>query len=167
MTIKYAEITIIRNIEEEHIFTTLTRYFGYENNCNDNDTIIINFDDGYICDIKDEYTDKKYIFTLYSKQFPIYFEKNKKDTLFWKYSIDNILHVNTMFKNHKSYKLESSIYNMIYYHYCRGIKKDIFSILRIKSNEDKPRFILAYDDILFDKSDIIYLTDCIFKERFD
>ena len=44
MSVKYAEITIIRNIEEEDIFRTLSRYFGYENTSNDNDTIIITFD---------------------------------------------------------------------------------------------------------------------------
>ena len=80
MSIKYVEITIIRNIQEENIFRSLSRYFGYENTSNDNDTIIITFDDGTICDTKDEYIDKKFEFAVlgYDHSFPIYLKKNKK-----------------------------------------------------------------------------------------
>jgi hypothetical protein len=87
MCIKYAEITIIRNIEEENVFRTLSRYFGYENTSNDNDTIIIEFDDGTIYDIKDEYIDKKFEFITLGHDywFPIYFEiDQEKRTLFYK-----------------------------------------------------------------------------------
>jgi hypothetical protein len=82
MSIKYAEITIIRNLEEESIFRGLFRVLGYENTTNDKDTIIINFDDGTICDTKDEYIDKKYDFSLlgHDHWFPINFKK-VKDTL--------------------------------------------------------------------------------------
>jgi hypothetical protein len=168
MTIKYAEITIIRNIKDESIFTTLTRYFGNENNCNENDIIIITFDDDYICDIRDEYIDKKYTFGIQGKhhKFPIYFKSNKKETLFYKNPVDLKLNFNTIFKTYKKYKqytIDRSVFNMIYHDTS---KQEMFSILRIKSNEETPRFMLAYDDILFDNTDIIYLTDCIFKNRF-
>ena len=70
-----------------------------------------------------------------------------------------------IFENYnKNYNREASEYNLIYETYDN---KELFSICRIKSNEEKPRFILAYDETIFDKSDIIYLTDCIFKKKFD
>ncbi len=74
MCIKYAEITIIRNIEEENVFRTLSRYFGYENTTDNKDMIIIIFDNGSIYDTKDEYIDKKYNFGQfgYIHKFPIY-----------------------------------------------------------------------------------------------
>ena len=57
------------------IFRSLSRYFGYENTSNDNDTIIITFDDGTICDTKDEYIDKKIEFGErgHTYEFPMYF----------------------------------------------------------------------------------------------
>ncbi|MEB3214327.1 MAG: hypothetical protein VKL39_23460 [Leptolyngbyaceae bacterium] len=41
MSIKYADITIIRNLEQENIFRRFERYFGYENTTNNKDIIII------------------------------------------------------------------------------------------------------------------------------
>jgi len=87
MTIKYAEITIIRNLEQEDIFRSFKRYFGYENTTNDKDIIIMEFDDGTICDTKDEYVDKKFEFSVlgHDHLFPIYFKINEKNiTLFYK-----------------------------------------------------------------------------------
>lgn len=173
MSIKYAEITIIRNIEEENIFRGIIRYFGYENITNDKDTIIIVFDDGTMYDIKDEYENKdfKFAVTGYNHNFPIYFEiRDKKTTLFYKspkYVDDKKkLDFNPIFKGCKNYdknQVIASIYNIIYEDIH---KKDQFGIVRLKSNEEKPRYKLAYNDSIFDKSDMIYLTDCIFKQIF-
>ena len=72
-----------------------------------------------------------------------------------------------IFKNCKNYNkdsVDSSEYNLIYETYD---KIELFAICRIKSNEEKPRFILAYDETIFYKSDIIYLTVCIFKKKFN
>ena len=60
MPIKYAEITIARNLEEENWFNYLKRLTGNENIVNDNDTIIILFEDGSISDVKSEYVDKQF-----------------------------------------------------------------------------------------------------------
>jgi len=173
MTIKYAEITIIRNLEEEDIFSTLTRYFGYENRTNDKDIIIITFDDGTICDTKDEYIDKKYKFGAlgYKHEFPIYFNTDKTGSLslFYKNPIEKnkteTLNFNSIFKNYYKYKTqqhESSIFNLIYEDIN---KKELLAMCRIKSTEEKPRFLLAYDNIIFDKSDIIYFVDYLFKNK--
>lgn len=170
MNIKYAEITIIRNIEEENIFSSLSRYFGYENTTNNNDTIIISFDDETVCDTKDEYIDKKFEFGSlgYKHEFPIYFHTDKGKLLFYKNPIEidgkQKLNFNYIFKNYckyKNQKYEPSIFNVIYH----DISKELFAICRIKSNEEKPRFSLAYDDTIFDKTDIIYFVDYLFKSK--
>lgn len=172
MTIKYAEITVIINIEEEHIFSTLSRYFGYENTTNDKDIIIITFEDGSITDNKYEYIDKKYKFGPldYSHEFPIYFDSNKgKQLLFYKNPFEKddkeILNFKPIFKNYNKNKNQQyipSIFNLIYEDFD---KKELFAICRIKSTEEKPRFLLAYDNTIFDRSDIIYLVDYIFKSK--
>lgn len=173
MSIKYAEITIIRNLEEQNIFTTLTRYFGYENQINNNDTIIMTFDDGTICDIKDEYKDLNYKFGLINwpeHWFPGYFDLNNKITLFYKRpkEVNGVkkLDFKPIFNDYKNHycSKDSSKFNMIYEDYN---KKEKLAICRVKSNEDKPRFLLAYDIDIFDRSDIIYLVDCIFKRKYD
>lgn len=174
MSIKYADITIIRNLEQEDIFRSFARYFGYENTTNDKDIIIMEFDDGTICDIKDEYVDKNFEFSVlgHDHGYPIYFKKNEKNiTLFYKkpYVKDEkkTLDFNKIMKNCKKCNtksdIESSEFNLMYETYDN---KELFAICRIKSNEEKPRFILAYDSDILDRSDIIYLVDCIFKQKF-
>lgn len=175
MTIKYADITIIINIEEEGIFSTLVRYIGGENTVSDKDNIIIEFDDGTICDTRDEYIDKKYKFEeLYHLSiYPIITfvpanVQTEGNTM--KLYYNNTLNFSKIFKNHKKWKnyqdsklFDSSRYDMIYENIN---KKEILSILRLKSNADKPRFIIAYDSNILDKSNLIYLVDCIFKHKF-
>jgi len=173
MSIKYAEITIIRNLEEENIFRSLSRFIGYENITNDKDTIIISFDDGTICDTRDEYIDKKFEFSMlgHDHWFPIYFTVDETlETLFYKKpdckNGEKRLDFRKIFKDCKKYysnQNEPSKYNMIYE---TVLKIELFAICRIKSNEEKPRFLLAYDENLFDKSGIIYLVDRIFKQEF-
>ena len=173
MSFKYAEITIIRNITDEDIFRTLSRYFGYENTNNDNDTIIMTFDDGPICDTKDEYKDLKYKFSKeisLETWFPIYFELNNKTTLFYKkpYVKDgqkqlDFKKILGILKNFNKDSTAESEYNIIYEDIY---KKDIFAICKLNSNEEKPRFLLAYDSDILNRNDIIYLVDCIFKHKF-
>jgi len=175
MTIKYVEVTIIRNIEEENVFRTLSRYLGYENTSNDNDTIIMEFDDGTICDTKDEYIDKKFKFSVlgHDNWFPIYFKIDEENcTLFYKRpDLNNnkqkSLDFRKILKNYKNYNTTSRVaseYNMIYETHD---KIESFAVSKIKSNEEKPRFVIAYDELILDKSDIIYLTNCIFNKKFN
>jgi hypothetical protein len=169
MTIKFAEITIIRNIEED-IFRSVFRYFGYENQTIDNDIIIIDFGDGTICDTRDEYKDLNFKFAQqgHNHDFPIYFkQKDDLKTLFYRNPTindkgDRILKFD-VFKKYKDFKKVPSKYNLIYEDIN---KKEIFSILKISSNEEKPRFMLGYEDTILNRDDIIYLADCIFKQKF-
>jgi hypothetical protein len=166
MTIKYAEVTIIINQNEETIFEPIFRFFGYENIFTDNDIIIISFDDGTVCDVRDEYeNNNKFKFACkgHDHLFPINFEINGK-TFFYKRPIivDGVKKINfdKIMKDNKKYKKELSIHNVIFSNYY---DIDVFAIVKISSNKEKPRYHVAYDDEYFDKSSLIYLTDYFFR----
>jgi hypothetical protein len=164
MPIQYSEITIIRNIEEENIFRTLSRYFGNENYTIDIDTIIIHFYDDTICDVKTEYIDKNYTFgkidNLYNK--PTYL-LNNNNIFYYKRPLKFVLNFNALFKNYEKYKVcksDLSINNFIYSVFRENevYGHEVLGLLRLKTNEEKPRYLLAHDDTYFDKSDIVYLV---------
>jgi hypothetical protein len=172
MPIKYAEITIIINTEKETIINYFNRLFGNENKTNDNDTIIILFDDGIIIDVKKEYKNTNTNIIMGPRRFntnsPIYFEiTDKNETFFSKtptidYSGNLRLDSKPIFANNKKHittKKEPSSYNCIFE---RG-NNQVLAIVKIKSSEDKPRFLLAYDDEYFKKEHIIYFINCIFS----
>ena len=182
MTIKYAEITIIFDTENEGLFGNLKRnWFGWETFCDEETNIIISFDDKNIC-VKDELKHCKFkFFEGFSSILPLHFEvkekKEKKEkyrhTYFKREPIkqkDENLHLDfkTIFTSEirKKYKLAPSCFNCIYY--CiKNNNQDVFSILKIYSNEDKPRFLLAYDSDEFSNEEIIYLVNCIFKNKYN
>jgi hypothetical protein len=162
MSIKYADITIMCNLQKDNIFNTLIGFIGHENTINDNDSIIITFEDGTICNTKDEYIDKKYNFSI-SKcgHYPRYFETDNKKTLIYKKpNIKNnfkIVKFSEIFKDYTSYrnKVVSSVYNVIYKDINENEKLAIFKFKC--NNKDNLKFKLAYHNDYFDKSDIIYL----------
>ena len=186
MPIKHAEITVVF---EDNMMNSVNRLLGLENALAENDRIIISFDDdGYVCDTKDKciikllldddgfVCDKKKegaakIFKIgppgFQKIFPVYF--NIGDHLLIKNKISNnkVLDYKRLFKhNIKSTTTVKvpSIYNVIY-HAILNI--DVFAIVKIKSNEKTPRYLLAYDDVYFERADVIYFVNCMFKHLFD
>lgn len=178
MTITYGEITIIRNLEEETIYNFISRNFGNENTIKDNDNIIIQFDDNSMYDTKkDKNIDINIKFggKHYEYGKPMYFDISN-NTLFYKVPISNNeiipckrLNFKKIFSNYEKYdnsKCEPSIFNIIYYKVRDFLEEDLFSIVRIKSNEKKPRFLIAYDDKYFNKDEIIFLIDCLFKNKY-
>ena len=173
MPIIYAEITIARNLEEENWFNYFKRMAGNENIVNDNDTIIILFEDGSISDVKSEYVDKQFEMgpKIYQRDFPLYFNKKDGVTLFFKRPTvkpdgNLMLDFKPIFKDNPKYCTLTkvpSVYNAIYKDMVVG---DIFAVVKNGPNERSPRYLLAYDDRYFEKSDIIYFVSCIFKGIF-
>lgn len=160
---------IFRNIIEEPIYGTLFRYLGYEYWVEKQDTILIIFDDDTICDTKNEYIDKHYKFDKTENVYPLHFKTDKIE-LFYKIPIDlngrKSINFKPIFKNCTKIKhkmLEDSIFNMIYQDIGMN---EVLSLIKIKSNEEKPRYLMAYDEKIFCKSDIIYLIENIFRLRF-
>ena len=170
MPIKYAEITIVRNLEEESWLSYFKNLIGQEDIININDTIIISFDDGTVSETKRELIDKQFKFGPkgYPQDYPLYFEKPDKHTLFLKRPIikeDGNLKIDfkPIFKNYQNFntsKKEPSIYNAIYEDVCIG---QVFAIVKKGYNQ---RYLLAYDDEYFDKSDINYFVNIIFTNSF-
>lgn len=177
---RYGEITIIRNLEEENVFKTMFRYFGYESIFNPNDTIILLLENDIIYDVTNEYSNTIYSFgssNLTNNLFPMYFKKNDtklgvyNKTAFYREpkTLNGIkqLAFGQIFKDYIKYNkdnVESSVYNVIY----EDVNKNtMFSILKFKCNEDCPRFMLAYDETYFDNLELDCLINHIFRNKFD
>lgn len=181
MTIKYAEITIIFDTKNEPLFTNLVRnWLGYETFCHENSDIIISFDDGTLSCVKDEFKDCNFKFFVgISTLLPLHFEQGNREkekyrnTYFQRQpekKVDGNLHLDfkKIFSSEmiKKYKMDASCFNCVYY--CiKNNNQDVFSILKIYSNENKPRFLMAYDSDEFNRDELIYLVNCIFKNKYN
>jgi hypothetical protein len=172
MSIKYAEITIVRNLGKENWFNYCKRLMGNENIVNDNDTIIILFEDGSICDVNREYVDKHFKVGPkgYQKDYPAYFNKKDGQVLFFKTPKvkDGLLTMNfkPIFKDYRNFLTLTKVaseYNAIY----EGVENnEVFAIVKNGADERSPRYLLAYDECYFERSDMIYFVKCIFKGNF-
>ena len=173
MPIKYGELTIIYNKEEIKLFTNILIWLNYEEKPPKKSKYIFLFDDGEICDSDDKFTDFNFNFNILSiKPMPLWFEKEikYKNTYFYKHPIkdknnNHLLDFNKLFMSYSKYSFNikiASIFNSIYYKYSLSSEKEIFGIIRIKSNEYMPRFQFAYDSDEFTKEEIVYLIHYIF-----
>ena len=170
MPIKYAEITISRNLEEETWLSYFKNLIGEENIITNNDTIIISFDDGYITDTKSVLVDKHFEFGRkgYQTDYPIYFNKPEKHLLLLQQPVlrngSMYMNFNDIFKDDPNFATiikTPSIYNTIY-QIC-GTDKQFFALAK---NGHNYRYLLAYDDSYFDKSDINYFIHTIFTDSY-
>jgi len=169
MPIKYAEITIVRNLEKEGWGSYFKNLIGEENIITNNDTIILSFEDGTVGDTKTGCIDKQFTFgsECYRGIYPIYFKKPGDKLLFLQHPrIENGLmkmDFKPIFKDCSKFntsKKEASIYNAIY----EDISvKEVFGIVKNGYNH---RYLLAYDDTYFDKSAIFYFIHCLFTNSF-
>jgi hypothetical protein len=178
MPIKYAEITIIFNEEKETMKNYFNRIlFGNENKTNDNDNIIILFDDESIYDTKNIENIKSHKKInmgpkYYNRSVPMHFEIEPLKLYFFSKEptiINNIpkLNFKPIFSNSHKFltsKREPSEFNIVYYQLLKK-DNDSLAIVKIKSSETKPRFLVAYDDTYFEKEDIIYFISYIFCEK--
>lgn len=170
MPIKYAEITISRNLEEESWLSYFKNLIGEENIITDNDTIIISFDDGYITDTKSVLVDKKFDFGVKcpNSVYPIYFNKPDKHLLSLEPARlrdgNKYMTFNNIFKDDPKFATiikVPSVYNTIYH--VSGTERQYLSVLK---NGHNHRYLLAYDDSYFDKSDLIYFIHKLFTDSF-
>lgn len=181
MSIKYGEITIIRDLENETYGNYFARVFGYEPSISNENTdkIILLLEDGTISEIETNIKCNNikfnHVLSICGMIYPSYIEiKNHKKTIFYKKSevIDGEqrLSFTAIFSNYTNFKntnKEGSCYNCIYYMHSYPDKKDVFSILKVKSNEAKPRYIIAYDETVLSLSDVYYLINCTFRNKFE
>jgi hypothetical protein len=174
MSIKYGELTINHTKEEPDIFTSLSMWFGYERRATKSSDLVFLFEDGeiYIADDKIPDFEFKFIYSIANKM-PMYFDKkDKTSTYFYKTPVkkeDKLkLDFIPLFKTYEKYNSSMNIAsssNCIYYCYKSLKKPEVFGIIRLKSNENMPRFQFAYDSNEFTKEEVIYLINYIFTHN--
>ena len=193
MTIKYGELTIIKD-KEQSTLSSLLNWLTNDEHLVKKSKYIFLFDDGEICDEDKLHGDFNFTFlnginsdiTPFSftnsirNKLPIYFEiksKESKERRFYFHKGMDIttsgclLDFNKLFKSYSKFNCDmkiSSEYNSIYY--CHKFllnsgtnKPEIFSLIRLKSTEQMPRFQFAYDSDEFTKEEIVYLIHHIFN----
>ncbi len=155
--ITYAEITIHKELKRETMFEYFSRVIN-EHKPATTDTIIILFDDTTIVDVK-KYDNKCKIkmgpigFNTLS---PIYFDIEKNTFI-----VSSLTIFTTTLFSDKS-NLKDSPYNCVYYTICGY---DVFAICRIKSSDESPRFLVAYNDTYFEKDHVIHLVNYILSNQ--
>jgi hypothetical protein len=151
MPIQYGEVTIVK--ENKSLFNWIINKECLEK-------FIFLFED----EISDTIVDFhfKFLDTCISV-LPLYFEKNNKPyQIYFKSNLDSF---NQLFIDNPKYDKIESKYNCIYY--CRRISfksPDIFGLIRIKSTEQMPRFLFAYDSDEFTKEEIMYVIHYILSK---
>jgi hypothetical protein len=179
---KYAEVTIIKNIEHRGFFNTIFSSLGMideETIVNsEHDIIVMKFDDEELpFSVNDRYVDCEYkAKTGYSGDI-LYFNKRskkahlQKDTIFFETPNEKdgkkTLNFNVLknFETDTYPKIAASINNTIMYtnDYAfsdvEGLGKNHFyGITRMESSETKPRYYVAYKAPYITKEEVIYIT---------
>lgn len=168
MTIKYGELTIIKEKEQSNLEMFVNWLTNEEDQIRKTKYIFL-FDDGEICDFEDKLlVDFNFSFRVssYISRLPMYFRKNEDYShpiYFNKYidpkMLDSLLCFNQIFIAYSKYRYDmniSSKYNCIYFCHKSLLSPEIFGLIRIKSSEQSPRFQFAYDSEEFTREEIIY-----------
>ena len=174
MPIKYGEIFVKHNTE--NLWTNTVFWFGYdEQTVSEDSTIIVKFDDGDVQEVSNdlfETNDKieisEYMIIKNDSERHKYFKRNPKKESDGTTSLS----VGGIFKNYNNFNLDNSIasyFNYVYYKFKfvdTELKKiDVFAVLRIKSSVSSPKYQVAYNSDDFSKEEILYLINCIFRDK--
>jgi len=177
MHIKYGDLTIIYNKEQVDIFTSFVMWLKYEEKPPINSKYVFLFDDGEICDSDNNKNLNFEFCNSILSVIPKYFEKKIKKknyhnhVYFYKKPIhdkndNSLLRFDRLFNSYSKYDFCINIksdYNGIYYCNKDSYQPEIFGLIRIKSNENMPRFQFAYDSDEFTKEEIVNLIHNIFN----
>jgi hypothetical protein len=176
MSIKYAEITLNRKCFDidTDIFTSFLGHFWREEVYNE-DTIIVLFDDNTIYDTRNSYSTRitfspnnKTSEYIYQYPVSIIIDKDSptSNTLFCSYNY-NASYSNFKYKIFKDFNRSSLLirFNVLYHKYSNNFDTDFIGITHINSNVTKPRFALAYDSNIMNKTDVLYIVDSIFRKN--
>ena len=163
MNIKCANISVILNSEQESIFRTIQRYFKQDVLKNKFDNIVIQFDDNSIYDANKEYIDdKKYEVGHCERHLGFsYFKTTEGEKLYLKlYDGKDVKYTIMPHEKISGKKFQPSFFNIVYVDIR---EKNQFEMVKLLSNKGNPIYVVAYNDTLFDKSDIIYLVNYVLK----
>jgi hypothetical protein len=174
MTIKYGEIYVKHNTE--NLWTNMVFWVSHrEQTVSEDSTIVVKFDDGDVQEISNELfgtNDKieigKNFIIKHDNAEHTYFKQNPEKES----DGTRTLCFRGIFKNYKIYDSNNNIasyYNSIYYKHKlvdTTVKKmDVFAILRVKSSVSSPIYKIAYDSDDLSKEEILYIINCIFRDK--
>lgn len=173
MVLKYGEIYVYHNQNEESISNTLWRFFGRETYVDKTSQILMIFDEtnelfdvneylsrpNTTSKIKVNFSDVSLLdfFTNSAGKIATYKEPIESNGV-KKQSFSKIF---TNYDKYKNFKPIASIYNHIYIFNS----KEVFVTLRIKSTEEKPRFIFAFDPDFLSNTDVVHLVNLLFRGK--
>jgi hypothetical protein len=176
--LKYAEVTVIKSFKHRSFWQDLWTLAGGDEEPivdKENDTVLMTFAGEPPFDTNDRYVDLKFKFTLgFGVDYPkilyikaegqgkpnrTYFPRDpRKDDA-------GTLHLDfrEMTKDHPVYDLSKnpikvSLRNTIFYQHLGLHTTNFFYFARLQSSDTMPRYVVAYDDTLISKVEVIYLV---------
>ncbi len=173
MVLKYGEIYVYHNKNEESFSNTLWRFFGRETYVDNTSQILMIFDEtNELFDIN-EYlsrpnTECKIKLNFSDVTLPDFFTNSDGKTATYKEPIvtngikkESFTKIFTNYNKYKNFKPIASIYNRIY----TFNSDNVFVTLRISSAEETPRFIFAFDSNFLSNTDVVNLINLFFRGK--
>lgn len=184
MTMKFAKVYVIRNLETESIFRTFGRkILNCELGVKNDDTIIIVFDDNTMNEIKNlnknsmlvEFGDSidTYVEVVgstnkinYYGVMPAYIKLKANPDIMLTFKVPTyvpkqgfVCDFKTKTNNVKSIP---SKYNMVYV-LKNDCEKEVFAVSKIKSSNESLEFRVSYNNDIIDNTTLFYLIDKLLK----
>ncbi len=180
MVLKYGEINVFHNTETESYKNLILRLYGTETWVEPSSKIIIIWADNNIpFDIEEKLAKRDMEFKLENT------ESLLPSLIYVKSSDNKIINLNytkpfttsagtyalalkPIFAPSKNYLNNSvtSYFNFSYHLNLDKIKRPLISCVRVKSTEEKPRFLIAYETDYLTESDAIYIINCLFRNQY-
>jgi hypothetical protein len=193
--LKYAEVTVIKNVEERTIFNFLQHIFSVDEELiidKEGDQVLMEFDGEPPFDTKEHFEDCRFEFTTgFYGDILFIKKKDKTNTLFPRKPHTNndgnlCLSFKEVTEGPNKNKFRSlpipSLKNMVLYsnktelieqevkgvksYSFEAIENNCFYLIRIESRDIKPRYVVAYDETLFTKKEAIYMVRSILLELY-
>jgi hypothetical protein len=174
--LKYAEVTVIKSFKNRTFWQDLWTFAGGDEEPivdKENDTVLMTFAGEPPFDTKDRYVDLKFKFSLgvnYDKIIYIQTQgQGKPNSMYFlrdpRKDDAGTLHLDfrEMAKDHPVYDLaknpiKASVRNTIFYQHLGRLATNFFYFARLQSSDTMPRYVVAYDDTLISKVEVIYLV---------
>ena len=181
MVLKYGEINVFHNTETESYKNLILRYIGKETWVEPSSMIIITWDEDKIpIDISNKivkkYMEFKFGLDLELTSFPssICINSSKKISIIYEKPLLNlkgnlVLDLKTLFTKNNNFVNKNfvpSYYNFNYLVQESSNKKTALSCVRVKSSEENPIFLLAYETDYLTDSDVYYIINCLFRNQY-
>ncbi len=176
--LQYAEVTVIKSFKNRTFWQDLWTFAGGDEEPivdKENDTVLMTFAGEPPFDTKERYVDLKFKFTLgVEVDYPkiLYIKaprEGRPETMYFpkepRRADAGTLHLDfrEMAKDHPVYDLaknpiKASVRNTILYKHVGLLSTNFFYFARLQSSDTMPRYVVAYDDTLISKVEVIYLV---------